>query len=67
MNYFTSTGDETKLHYRIAMTRHLARTCNLRIAYPDTDILLFDDDDAGSFRHAKHHPDIAAAHSHSVS
>ena len=38
------------------MNRHLVQIYNLRISYPHTDILLFDDDAAGAFRHVKFHP-----------
>ena len=41
--------------------RHLERIWNMRISYPTTDILVFDDDVKGAFRHCKYHPDIAAA------
>ena len=36
--------------------------CNLRITYPLEDILLFDDDASGAFRHIKYHPDITGAY-----
>ena len=40
--------------------------CNLCASYLQTDILLFDDDAAGVFRHAKLHPDVTVAHTYSV-
>ena len=48
------------------MNRHLVQIYNLRISYPRTGILLFNDDAAGEFRHVKLHPDVAAAHAYSV-
>ena len=35
----------------------------MRISYPTTDILVFDDDVKWSFRHCKYNPDISAAFS----
>ena len=66
LNHFTHTSDEIDLHYGSALNRHLVQIYNLRISYPQTDILLFDDDAAGAFRHVKLHPDVAAAHAYSV-
>ena len=48
------------------MTRYLVRTHNIRMSYHNREILLFDDDAAGAFRHVKLHPQVAAAHSYSV-
>ena len=49
--------------YGTIFMRHLERIWNMRISYPNTDILLFDDDVKGAFRHYKYHPNIAAAFS----
>ena len=35
----------------------------MRISYPTTDTLVFDDYLKGAFRHRKYHPDIVAAFS----
>ena len=32
----------------------------MKITYPDQDILLWDDDVSGAFRHIKYHPDVAS-------
>ena len=65
INAYTSTKDEITLHYGTAMTRHLFRMHNIRISYHNRDIMLFDDDAAGAFRHVKLYPQVAAAHSYS--
>ena len=39
----------------------------MRITHPTSDILLFDDDVKGAFRHCKYHPDIASAFSFIIS
>ena len=58
-----SIKTEPKIIYGTTFMRHLVRIWNMRISYPTTDILVFDDDVKGAFRHCKYHPDIAAAFS----
>ena len=58
VNHFASPEHEITLRYGNALTRHLTRIYNLRISYPNTEILLCDDDASGAFRHVKYHPDI---------
>ena len=41
--------------------RHLTQIWNLRISYPLEDILLWDDDVTGDFRHGKFNPEIIGA------
>ena len=57
--------DETKpeIVYVTAFQRHLEVIWNSRIFHPHSEILLFDDDVKGAFRHCKYHPDIATAFS----
>jgi hypothetical protein len=61
VNCMTHSSNEPDLIYGTTWTRHLEQIWNLRISYPDLEILVFDDDVSGAFRHAKHNPDIAAA------
>ena len=61
VNCMTHTANEPDLIYGTTWNRHLTQIWNLRISYPDEDILVFDDDVSGAFRHAKHNPDIASA------
>lgn len=63
---FSSKQNEPEIIFGKSFLRHLIRIYNLRISYPNKDILLFDDDVSGAFRHVKHHPDIAAALSMTV-
>ena len=58
-----SMKTEPRIIYGTAFMRHLVKLWNMRISYPTTDILVFDDDVKGAFRHCKYHPDIAAAFS----
>ena len=51
---------EPDLEYGTTWDRHLSRIWELRILYPNKDILLMDDDVKGAFRHSKYHPDIAS-------
>eukprot|EP00957_Ditylum_brightwellii_P146445 11150355-Ditylum_brightwellii.AAC.1 len=41
---------EPEVTFEAAMTNHLIRIWNLRISYPNEDILLWDDDATGAFR-----------------
>ena len=53
--------DESELQYRKTFKRHLKRIYNLRITYKFKEILLFNNDARGAFRHIKMHPDITGA------
>ena len=61
VNDFTNKLDEGELLYGSAFTRHLIRIYNLRISYPNQELLLFDDDASGAYKHVKYHPDVAGA------
>ena len=54
---------EPKIIYGDAFVRHLETIWNLRITYPTTEILLFDNDVKSAFRQCKYHPDVALAFS----
>ena len=58
-----SDKTEPEIIYGSTFERHLESIWNHRISYPNSDILLFDDDVKGAFRHSKYHPDIASAFS----
>ena len=49
------------LNQNSTFTKRLQRLYNLRISYPDDEIVLRDDDVKGAFRHCKYHPDIVSA------
>ena len=51
---------EPKLMYGIAWFRDLKRIHNLRITYPNKDILSIDDDAKSAFSHLKYHPDFVS-------
>ena len=63
INMMLSQDTEPEIIYGTTFMRHLEIIWNLRITYPDIDILLFDDDVKGAFRHSKYHPDVASAFS----
>eukprot|EP00957_Ditylum_brightwellii_P049888 3781965-Ditylum_brightwellii.AAC.1 len=48
-----------KVTFGQALPKYLTRIWNLRISYPDDDILLWNDDATGAFRQCKLHPDNA--------
>ena len=54
------------IKYGKALTKHLTQIYNQRITYPTQDIYLWDDDEAGAFRHIKYNPEIAAAFSFTI-
>ena len=62
INDFTSPEDEIELQYGHTFKNYLKRIYNLRITYSNKEILLFDDDASGAFRHIKLHSDVAGAH-----
>eukprot|EP00957_Ditylum_brightwellii_P031979 2424571-Ditylum_brightwellii.AAC.1 len=57
VNRMTHTKNISMVTFGQALTNHLIRIWNLRITYPSQDILLWDDDISGCFRHCKLHPD----------
>ena len=62
INKMVDTSKEPPITYGRVLQDHINQIWNLRISYPDEDILLWDDDIAGCFRQEKHHPDIAPAY-----
>ena len=63
INMMLSHETEPEIKYGLTFMLHLQHIYNFRIAQPKKDIVLFDDDVKGAFRHPKYHPDIAAAFS----
>jgi len=68
VNRMTSThrGVELDCEYGQVFTRLLIRIWNLRITYPDTDIVLHANDVKSCFRQMKHHPDVMGAFSYII-
>lgn len=60
VNMMTHSVAETELpcEFGSVLTRLLTRIWNLRITYPDKDIVLTANDIKGAFRQLKHHPDV---------
>ena len=52
---------EPEIVYGTAFQRHLQVVWNSRISHPHSEIILFNDDVEGAFRHCQYHPDIATA------
>ena len=61
INDLVTKHTEPEITFATEWQAHLKRIYNLRITYPDQDILLMDDDVAGCFRQPKHAPDIISA------
>ena len=67
INMMLKHETEPEIIYGNSFQRHLEGIWNSRITHPQSDILLFDDDVKGAFRHCKYHPDIATAFSFIIS
>ena len=67
VNIMMNIEDEPILTYGTAWIRHLKRIWNMRITYPTTDLLFFDDDVKGVFRHCKYYPDVLSAFTYTFS
>ena len=63
INMMLSHDSEPVIVYGSTFMKYLEYIWNLRITYPVTDIMLFDDDVKGAFRHCKYHPDVTSAFS----
>ncbi len=63
LNMMTSThlGHEMECAYGTVYRDIFIRLYNLRISYPDDDLVLHANDVASCFRQLKHHPDVVAA------
>ena len=66
VNKWTCKHNEPPLVFPAALTNHLRRIYNLRITYPNEEILLWDDDVSSAFRWVKLNPDIAAVFAFTV-
>ena len=60
LNDVTRASDELPVAYGTAFVWHLCQIYNLRVSFPEEEILLWDDDVKGVSRLAKYHPNIAA-------
>eukprot|EP00957_Ditylum_brightwellii_P190546 14504564-Ditylum_brightwellii.AAC.1 len=58
LDSMTHLKNEPEVAFGSAMPNHLIVIWNLRISYPDDDILLWDDDVTGAFRQCNLHQDI---------
>lgn len=59
LNDHVDLADEPTLVFPEAKRKFLTHIYNLRLEYPDLDILLMTDDATAAFRIPKHHPDVA--------
>lgn len=68
VNMFTSTAEGTELQcdFGDTLLRLLTRIWNLRITYPNKDIVLHANDVKSCFRQLKHHPDVMGAFSYII-
>ena len=61
INMATDNSTAPKIYYGDKFRMHLQRIWNLRISFPLSEILLWDDDVSGAFRQGKYNPEVAAA------
>ena len=68
INMMTSTAEGSELDclYGTVPVRFLRRLWNLRITYPQSDIVIHANDVKSCFRQIKHHPDIVGAFSYVI-
>ena len=64
VNMMTSVETELDCEFGTALIRVLQRVWNLRITYPDRDIVIHANDVKSCFRQLKHHPDVMGAFSY---
>lgn len=66
LNMMAAIKDDTELDCQFGSALHdlLSRIWNLRITYPDRDIVLHANDVKSCFRQLKHHPDVMGAFSY---
>ena len=60
-NHRIDLADEPDIVFGGAWTKYLIWIYNLRISYPTSEILTFDDDVSGAFRQPKYHPNVISA------
>jgi hypothetical protein len=60
----TPRGSELKCEFGSVQEAILIRAYNLRLSYPDDDIVVHANDVKSCFRQIKHHPDVAGAFSY---
>ena len=58
---------EPKIVYGNVFDRYLIHIRNVCITHPHKDIYLFDDDEKGTFRRPKYHPDTVTAFAFCIS
>lgn len=58
INKFTNKKNEPRIHFQYTWPLFLQQIWNLRISYPDEDILTLADDVTGAFRQCKYNPEI---------
>ena len=63
INMMLNHDSEPEIIYGTTFQRYLTYLWNMRISLPTQDIMIFDDDVKGAFRHCKYHPDVTSAFS----
>ena len=62
--YKSNTDEVSRTYYDSAIHRHYTHIYNLRISFPNDDILLYKDDINSAFHRCRYHPDVAAAYAY---
>ena len=62
LNDWLDKNDEPPVYFADTFLLNLIWIWNLRITYPDREIYIGEDDQAGAFRHCKHPPSLVGLH-----
>jgi hypothetical protein len=65
-NHLINMDDEPEIIFGGAWTKYLTWIFNLRIAYPDLEIYLFDDNMTAAFRQPKNHPNVISGKAYQI-
>jgi hypothetical protein len=65
-NHMINMDDKPEIIFGGAWKKYLTWIYNLRIAYPDLEIYLFDDDVTAAFRQPKYHPNVISGKAYRI-
>jgi hypothetical protein len=65
-NHLINMDNEPEIIFGGAWKKYLTWIYNLRIAYPDLEIYLFDDDVTTAFRQPKYHPNVISGKAYRI-
>jgi hypothetical protein len=65
-NHMIDMNDEPEIIFGGAWKKYLTWIYNLRVAYPNLEIYLFDDDVTAAFRQPKYHPNVISGKAYKI-